>query len=70
MNLPDLFAPSLKQAADAPGLEFNGEVFSFGRLDELWPLGLLLSYIKIQKYIAAIYLLLFSFAIYFSIYHY
>ena len=34
------------------------------------PPGLLLSYIKIQKYLAAIYLLLFSFAIYFYIYHY
>ena len=34
MNLPTLFAPSLKQAAQAPGLEFNGEVFTFGRLDE------------------------------------
>jgi malonyl-CoA/methylmalonyl-CoA synthetase len=34
MNLPSLFAQSLKQAADAPGLEFNGEVFTFGRLDQ------------------------------------
>ena len=34
MNLPTLFAPSLKQAADAPGLEFDGEVFTFGRLDD------------------------------------
>ena len=34
MNLPKLFTPSLKQAADAPGLEFDGEVFTFGRLDE------------------------------------
>ncbi len=34
MNLPKLFAPSLKQAAGEPGLEFEGEVFTFGRLDE------------------------------------
>lgn len=34
MNLRNLFAPSLKQAADTPGLEFDGEVFTFGRLDE------------------------------------
>lgn len=34
MNLPKLFAPSLQQAAGAPGLEFEGEVFTFGRLDE------------------------------------
>ena len=34
MNLPNLFARSLKKAADASGLEFNGDVFTFGRLDE------------------------------------
>jgi acyl-coenzyme A synthetase/AMP-(fatty) acid ligase len=34
MNLPELFAPSLKQASDAPVLEFGGQVFTFGRLDE------------------------------------
>ena len=34
MNLPTLFSPSLKQAAEAPGLEFNGQVVTFGRLDE------------------------------------
>lgn len=34
MNLTKLFAPSLKRAPDAPGLEFDGEVFTFGRLDD------------------------------------
>jgi len=34
MNLPELFSSSLKIAAHVPGLEFNGEVFTFGRLDE------------------------------------
>jgi malonyl-CoA/methylmalonyl-CoA synthetase len=33
MNLPALFSSSLKIAADRPGLEFNGETFTFRRLD-------------------------------------
>ena len=37
---------------------------------KLWPRGLLLSYIKSQKYLAAIYLLLFYLIFYFSIHQY
>ncbi len=33
MNLPALFSSSLKIAADRPGLEFDGEIYTFGRLD-------------------------------------
>lgn len=34
MNLPALFSSSLKIAAERPGLEFNGETFTFGQLDD------------------------------------